>query len=95
VRPAVARAHRRRAAAYEGVLLGQMRGTLETFSTLSAPVLLMGGGRGLPWLKPTMDALEKTLPHVRTVDAGLAAWIGRTGGPAGIFEVFDDPDGAA
>ena len=57
---------------YEGVLLGQMRGTLETFSTLSAPVLLMGGSKGLPWLRPTMDALEKTLPDVRRVEfAGL------------------------
>lgn len=57
---------------YEGVLLGQMRGSIETFSTLSTPVLLMGGSKGLSWLKPAMDALEKTLPDVRRVEfAGL------------------------
>ncbi|HEU5332227.1 MAG TPA: alpha/beta hydrolase [Actinocrinis sp.] len=57
---------------FEGVLLGQMRGTLETFSTLPVPVLLMGGSKGLSWLKPTMEALEKTLPDVRRVEfAGL------------------------
>lgn len=57
---------------YEGVLLGQMRGTLDTFRALPVPVLLMGGSKGLPWLRPSMDALEKTLPDVRRVEfAGL------------------------
>ena len=53
---------------YEGVLLGQMRGTLDTFSALTTPVLLLGGSKGLSWLRPSMDALERTLPNVRRTE---------------------------
>lgn len=49
---------------YDGVLLAEMSGQLERFRTVRAEVLLMGGSRGLPFLKPTLNALEITLPHV-------------------------------
>lgn len=49
---------------YEGVLLAEMSGQLERFRAVNAEVLLMGGSKGLPFLKPSMDALEKVLPHV-------------------------------
>jgi pimeloyl-ACP methyl ester carboxylesterase len=49
---------------YDGVLLAEMSGTLDRFRGVQAEVLLLGGSKGLPFLKPTLDALQKTLPHV-------------------------------
>ena len=49
---------------YDGLLLAEMSGQLERFHAVSAEVLLLGGSKGLPFLKPTLDALEKVLPHV-------------------------------
>ena len=49
---------------YDGLLLAEMSGQLERFRAVSAEVLLLGGSKGLPFLKPTLDALEKVLPHV-------------------------------
>jgi pimeloyl-ACP methyl ester carboxylesterase len=49
---------------YDGLLLTEMSGQLERFRDVRAEVLLLGGSKGLPFLKPTLDALEKTLPHV-------------------------------
>ena len=49
---------------YDGLLLEEMSGQLERFHAVSAEVLLLGGSKGLPFLKPTLDALEKVLPHV-------------------------------
>ncbi len=49
---------------YDGQLLAEMSGTLERFRAVSADVLLLGGSKGLPFLKPSLDALEKVLPHV-------------------------------
>jgi pimeloyl-ACP methyl ester carboxylesterase len=48
---------------YDGVLLTEMSGQLERFRDVCAEVLLLGGSKGLPFLKPSLDALEKTLPH--------------------------------
>lgn len=31
---------------------------------MNAEVLLLRGCKGLPFIKPALDALEKTLPHV-------------------------------
>jgi pimeloyl-ACP methyl ester carboxylesterase len=57
---------------YEGGLLAEMTGTLDTFGTVGAEVLLLGGSKGLPYLKPSLDALERVLPHARRVEfAGL------------------------
>ncbi|GHO80301.1 alpha/beta hydrolase [Ktedonobacter sp. SOSP1-85] len=49
---------------YDGLLLAEMSGKLESFRAVNAEVLLLGGSKGLPFLKPSLDALEKTLPHV-------------------------------
>lgn len=49
---------------YDGLLLAEMSGQLERFRKVDAEVLLLGGSKGLPFLKPSLAALEKTLPHV-------------------------------
>jgi pimeloyl-ACP methyl ester carboxylesterase len=49
---------------YDGLLLAEMSGQLERFRAVRAEVLLLGGSKGLPFLKPSLDALEKVLPHV-------------------------------
>jgi hypothetical protein len=57
---------------YEGALLAEMAGTLDTFAGVEAEVLLLGGSKGLAFLKPALDDLERTLPHSRRVEfAGL------------------------
>jgi pimeloyl-ACP methyl ester carboxylesterase len=52
---------------YEGVLLGELAGAIDTFGTVSADVLLMAGSKGLPFLRPGLDALAQALPHNRRV----------------------------
>ena len=52
---------------YEGLLLAEMAGTIDTFAEVPADVLLLGGSKGLPFLKPALDALAQTLPHNRRV----------------------------
>jgi pimeloyl-ACP methyl ester carboxylesterase len=57
---------------YEGALLAEMAGSLDSFGALSAQVLLLGGSKGLEFIKPVLDDLARTLPHVRRVElAGL------------------------
>ncbi len=57
---------------YEGMLLAEMAGTLETFAEVKADVLLLGGSKGLTFLKPALDDLTATLPNSRRVEfAGL------------------------
>lgn len=57
---------------YEGVLLAEMAGRLDTFSDVKADVVLLGGSKGLKFLKPSLDGLTRTLPHCRRVEfAGL------------------------
>jgi pimeloyl-ACP methyl ester carboxylesterase len=53
---------------HEGRLLAEMAGTLDGFGTVGAEVLLLGGSKGLPYLKPSLDALERVLPHARRVE---------------------------
>jgi pimeloyl-ACP methyl ester carboxylesterase len=53
---------------YEGVLIGQMAGTVDQFRSVSADVLLIGGGKGLRFLAPARDALAATLPRSRRVE---------------------------
>jgi len=57
---------------YEGMLLAEMAGTLETFAGVKAEVLLMAGSKGLPFLMPALDDLAGTLPNSLRVEfAGL------------------------
>jgi pimeloyl-ACP methyl ester carboxylesterase len=53
---------------YEGVLLREMAETVDRFAQVQAKVLLLGGSKGLPFLKPGLDALAATLPHNRRVE---------------------------
>jgi len=57
---------------YEGTLLAEMAGTLDTFTDVKAEVLLLGGSKGLEFLRPALDGLARTLPVSRRVQfAGL------------------------
>ena len=53
---------------YEGLLLAEMAGTIGTFAEVPADVLLLGGSKGLPFLKPALDALARTLPRSQRVE---------------------------
>jgi pimeloyl-ACP methyl ester carboxylesterase len=53
---------------YEGALIVEMAGPADAFLAVTADVLLMGGSKGLPFLRPARDALERTLPHCRRVE---------------------------
>lgn len=53
---------------YDGQLLVEMTGKLDRFTSLSADTLLLGGSKGLPYLKPALDALEKRLPQAKRVE---------------------------
>ena len=50
---------------YEGVLIAEMAGTVDAFRTVTADVLILGGSKGLPFLKPAREALARTLPRSR------------------------------
>ncbi len=52
----------------EGTLVAEMAGSIDTFRDISAEVLLLGGSKGLPYLKPALTALEQTLPHSQRVE---------------------------
>jgi pimeloyl-ACP methyl ester carboxylesterase len=53
---------------YEAMLLAETAGTTGTFAGVHADVLLLGGSKGLPFLKPGLGALAQTLPHNRRVE---------------------------
>ena len=53
---------------YEGQLIAEMAGTLESFRAVKAEVLLLGGSKGLEFLKPGLGALERVLPHASRVE---------------------------
>jgi pimeloyl-ACP methyl ester carboxylesterase len=51
---------------YEGLLLAETAGSVDTFADLDADVLLMGGDMKRPaFIRPAFDALAETLPHSR------------------------------
>jgi pimeloyl-ACP methyl ester carboxylesterase len=66
---------------YEGLLLAETAGTIETFAEVAAEVLLLGGDMKRPaFIRPAFDALARTLPHNRRVEfPGLDH-----GGPADV-----------
>lgn len=53
---------------YEGALLAEMAGRIDTFRTVAADVLVLGGSNGLSFLKPALEALTRTIPHCRRVE---------------------------
>jgi pimeloyl-ACP methyl ester carboxylesterase len=53
---------------YEGLLLAETAGTIETFAEVAAQVLLLGGDMKRPaFIRPAFDTLTRTLPHNRRV----------------------------
>jgi pimeloyl-ACP methyl ester carboxylesterase len=53
---------------YDAIAVNDMEGTLASFGTVNAEVLLLGGTKSPRYLKLALDALEGTLPHVRRVE---------------------------
>lgn len=53
---------------YDGRLLVEMTGKLDRFKTLRADTLLLGGSKGLSYLKPALETLEKVLPQAKRVE---------------------------
>ena len=69
---------------YEGRLVRELTGALDRYATLTNDVLLLGGSRGLPWIKPGLDALDATIPSSTRVEfAGLDHGGTADAGPAG------------
>ena len=69
---------------YDGQLILEMSGKLESFRAIRAEVLLLGGSKSPAFLKVALDALEKVLPQAKRVEfPGLghaAAWNTDRGG---------------
>ena len=53
---------------YEGRLIREMDGRLDTFTDVQSRVLLMGGSKGLRYLKPALAALARVLPDCERVE---------------------------
>ena len=53
---------------YDFQLVAEMAETLNTFATVSARVLLLGGSKSPKYLKAALDALEKVLPDVQRIE---------------------------
>jgi pimeloyl-ACP methyl ester carboxylesterase len=53
---------------YEGRLVAELTGTLERFRGVGAEVLLLSGSKGLPWIRPGLEALAGVLPRCRRLD---------------------------
>ncbi len=52
---------------YDFRVVTEMQGALESWRTIQADVLLLGGGKSPSYLKTDLDALERVLPHVTRV----------------------------
>ena len=53
---------------YDFRLVAEMAETLEKFKAIQSEILLLGGSKSPIWLKAALDALEKTLPHVKRIE---------------------------
>ena len=53
---------------YDGQMVVEMSGTLESFRATRAEVLLLGGSKSPAYLKVALDALEKVLPYVKRIE---------------------------
>ncbi|MFG1905404.1 alpha/beta fold hydrolase [Kribbella sp. NPDC048928] len=52
----------------EGTIVAELGGTFDAFASVDAEVLLLGGTKGLPGLRPGRATLENVLPHVRRIE---------------------------
>lgn len=53
---------------YEGALIVELAGRFEAYRDVAAEVLLMGGSKGLSFLRPAREALADVLPRCRRVE---------------------------
>jgi pimeloyl-ACP methyl ester carboxylesterase len=53
---------------FDGLLVKEMDGSLETFALLRADVLLLGGAKSPAFLREVLDALTHTLPQVKRIE---------------------------
>lgn len=53
---------------HEGALIAELAGPPAVYRQVDADVLLLGGSKGLPFLKPGRDILAKALPRVTRVE---------------------------
>lgn len=53
---------------FDGLLVKEMDGSLETFALVRADVLLLGGAKSPAFLRDILDALNHTLPHVKRIE---------------------------
>jgi pimeloyl-ACP methyl ester carboxylesterase len=53
---------------FDGLLVKEMDGSLESFSGMRADVLLLGGAKSPAFLRDVLDALNHTLPHVKWIE---------------------------
>lgn len=82
----------------EGTIVAELGGTFDKFRTVEADVLLMGGTKGLPGLKPGRATLEQVLPHVRRIeydgyDHGSSSdpgGVNPTGKPEAVRRIAED-----
>ncbi|MFD3399881.1 alpha/beta fold hydrolase [Kribbella sp. NPDC058693] len=82
----------------EGTIVAELAGTFDNFRTVNADVLLLGGTKGLPGLKPGRATLEKVLPHCRRIefdgyDHGSSSdpgGVNPTGKPAAVRRIAEE-----
>lgn len=69
---------------YDFQIVVEMSGHLQNFSTIPSEVLLLGGSKSPAYLKESLDAIEKVLPHVTRIElpgiGHAAAWNTDRGG---------------
>ncbi len=53
---------------FDGLLVKEMDGSLETFAGIQADVLLLGGTKSPAFLRDILDALDHTLPQVERIE---------------------------
>ena len=53
---------------FDGLLVKEMDGSLENFAEVQAEVLILGGAKSPAFLRDILDALSRTLPHVKRIE---------------------------
>ena len=53
---------------FDGLLVKEMDGKLDTFAHLNAEVLLLSGSKSPAFLRDALNALNSTLPHVKWIE---------------------------
>ncbi|MEU4198034.1 alpha/beta hydrolase [Kribbella sp. NPDC026611] len=79
----------------EGTIVAELAGTFESFRTVTAEVLLMGGTKGLPGLEPGRAALATILPHCHRIEfpgynhgsSSDPGGVNPTGSPAAVEKI--------